>query len=370
MNRKKLLFLACDLSGYFLACLRALAGGGDVDVDVVHYPGDPDAPFELDAVPGVRFHAVARGDAAALEGAAGALVPDAVICSGWADPGYLRLCRRLKGRCRRVLVSDNPWQGTARQRLAALTGRSWLRRHFDAAWVAGPSQREYLRRLGYADHEISEGCYSCDVPFFRAEGDKAMAARSSALPKRFLYVGRYIAVKGVETLWPAFEAFTAEGASGWELWCAGRGDLRDRMPSLPNVRDVGFVQPRDIGSLVAGGGVFVMPSLDDHWGVAIQEFAAAGFPLVCSRKAMAATAFLREGFNGFYHEAGDAASLARALRQIASLPEAERVRMGKNSMNLAGQITPVIWCSIARQYLSDSLPAFRFDPGGVTEDPG
>jgi hypothetical protein len=34
--------------------------------------------------------------------------------------------------------------------------------------------------------------------------------------------------------------------------------------------------------------------------------------------------------------------------------------MGKTSTILAGQMTPVIWASIAREYLAGGWPAFRF----------
>jgi glycosyltransferase involved in cell wall biosynthesis len=353
------LFLACDLSGYFAACLRALASGENIDVHVVHYAGDAHAPFEFgEALPHTTFYVKNRYDRKALCDLAGSLKPGVIICSGWADKDYLAVCRRLKGSARNVLLFDNPWQATARQRVATVAGPFFLRRHFDACWVSGAPQREYAHRLGYRESEISEGCYSCDYELFLDAGRQAAAAKQAAFPRRFLYVGRYIRIKGVEELWAGWQLFCDAGNPGWELWCVGKGDLP--MPSIPSLRDFGFVQPREIAGFIEKTGVFVMPSHDDHWGVAVHEFAAAGFPLVCSRGAMAATAYLREGRNGAFHAPRDAASLAEAFRLMAALPAEKLLLMGKTSTILAGQMTPVIWASIVREYLAGGWPAFRF----------
>ena len=360
--RNKVLFLSCDLSGYYAACLRQLAKPGDLDIHVMHYPGDTNAPFEIKGeYPGTRFYVSTAYDNPGLERLVDSIAPHLIICSGWANRHYLHICRRMKGKARTVLLSDNHWRGTLRQQAATLAGPLILKRYFDACWVSGKPQRVYAQKLGFKDHEICEGCYSCDFDYFSTAGQQMAATRQNGIPKKFLYVGRYIRIKGVEELWKAYEEFCASGNAGWELWCVGKGNLRESQPRLDTLKDFGFVQPHEIAGFIEKAGVFVMPSHDDHWGVAIHEFAAAGFPLICSRGALAATAYLREGYNGTYHEPRNTASLAGAFRRIAALSDTELAYMGKNSTNLAGQMTPVIWSSIIREYLSDSLPVFRYD---------
>ena len=67
----------------------------------------------------------------------------------------------------------------------------------------------------------------------------------------------------------------------------------------PQIFHHGFLQQSELESFMKIKGVFIMPSHYDHWGVAVQEFSAAGFPLILSDKVGANCSFLRNGENGF-----------------------------------------------------------------------
>ncbi len=354
--------MACDLSGYLVACLRTLAGNPDTEVHVIHYAGDSNAPFRFETGrEPVTFHLKDHYPGEKLSALVREIAPHAVICSGWADKEYLRACRQVRHSARVILLFDNPWQGTFRQRLAALGGPLYLRRYFDGCWVAGQPQRRYARKLGFAEHEICEGCYSCDHAFFEKMYKQQDEGRLRDTPKVFLYVGRYIGIKGVTDLYRAFADFSKTDNQDWELWCVGMGD-DGPPPELDKVRDFGFRQPSELNEFIRKAGVFVMPSYDDHWGVAVHEFATAGFPLVCSDGVMASSAFLEDRYNGCLYPAGDIGGLTEAFRCISGLPAESLAAMGSRSTRLAAQMTPVIWSEIVNGYLSNGpLPVFRFD---------
>ncbi len=89
--------------------------------------------------------------------------------------------------------------------------------------------------------------------------------------------------------------------------------------------------------------VFVLPSRFEPWGVVVHEFAAAGMPLICSEEVGAATAFLKEGYNGYFFPAGQPSVLQQKLQKIGRLTPDELALMGKRSHQMAQHINPTNW---------------------------
>ncbi|MCX6297145.1 MAG: glycosyltransferase, partial [Bacteroidetes bacterium] len=90
-------------------------------------------------------------------------------------------------------------------------------------------------------------------------------------------------------------------------------------------------------------GVFVLPSHFEPWGVVIHEFASSGFPIICSDKVGAKTAFVENNYNGYIYESGNIKALkAVLLKMILASPE-KLLEMGEKSVEKAKQITPEIW---------------------------
>jgi glycosyltransferase involved in cell wall biosynthesis len=129
----------------------------------------------------------------------------------------------------------------------------------------------------------------------------------------------------------------------WELWCIGTGDRWEARVIHPQIKHIGFVQPGDMAEYVRQTGVFVLPSLIENWGVAVQELAAAGFPLICSERVGAASEFLQKGENGFLFHPQKKEELIAIFRQVITMTSEELNRMGKISHNQAQKITPETW---------------------------
>jgi glycosyltransferase involved in cell wall biosynthesis len=109
------------------------------------------------------------------------------------------------------------------------------------------------------------------------------------------------------------------------------------------VKNIGFVQPLQLAPWLEQTGVFILPAHYEHWGVAVHEFAAAGFPLLCSTTTSAATTFLEEGVNGFFTEPKSKASIREVLIKTIGLSDKQLADMGKKSTELAHRITPDTW---------------------------
>jgi glycosyltransferase involved in cell wall biosynthesis len=101
--------------------------------------------------------------------------------------------------------------------------------------------------------------------------------------------------------------------------------------------------------------VFVMPSRVEPWGVVLHEFAAAGFPVICSDAVGASEVFIKEGENGYIYEAGNIEALKMCLNQITSQPVNRLQEMGQNSVKLAMEITPDKWAKTVMALVSEKI---------------
>lgn len=339
---RKVLFLYSELASYVMACLSELASRPGIEIHVVHFPVNPEAPFQLSFPQHINFYDRSEFSSQGLGTFVRELNPALIYCSGWIDKEYLKVVRTLDLSIPVVLALDTPWQGTWRQRMAALLGSS-IRNGFTHAWVAGDKQREYAIRLGFTSIQILKGVYSCDLAFFNKINQETSLLKSTLLPRRFLYVGRYVESKGVQTLWDAFALLQQEHPNAWELWCAGTGPLKERFPKHPQIKDMGFVQPENMPSLLANSSVFVLPSFFEPWGVVVHEFAAAGFPMVCSDAVGATEKYLISGVNGFSFRSGDVVALKNTLHTITQMPTKELLAMAHKSVEFANRYGPTEW---------------------------
>ena len=160
----------------------------------------------------------------------------------------------------------------------------------------------------------------------------------------FLCVSRLSPEKGVDLLVRAFD-----GVQG-ELALVGDGPDRERVAVLagPNVRLLGRVEREELVDWYAAADAFVMPSRSETWGMAMQEAAAAGLPLVASEAPGASYDLIDDGVNGFRVPVEDVEALRAALVRVAT-DEGFRERARPRTLELARGYTPEAWAeSVAR----------------------
>ena len=103
------------------------------------------------------------------------------------------------------------------------------------------------------------------------------------------------------------------------------------------------MQPDELSKFIEQTGVFILPAYYEHWGVVVHEFAAAGFPLLCTSTTSAATTFLKDNYNGYVLKPKSTESILSALRKIIALSDKELLEMATNSVTLSSQVTPDTW---------------------------
>lgn len=346
MNNR-IVFLYTELAEYIKVCMDRLAASG-VEVHVFAYPVNPEAPFQFDFEnTDCAYYQRSDFSDSELAEKVKKLDPQAIVCSGWVDKGYLNVCRKMKKDCRTVLALDTQIEGGLKAQLSFSRAKALYRSIFTDAWVPGEPQLQYAKKLGFKTDRIFTGFYTADVSKW---GKLGAELPLKPFPKRFVFVGRYVDFKGVNELWDAFERIAG---SGWELFCAGQGILFPKRKEYPGIHHLGFVQPVDLDKFVAAGGVFILPSHKEPWGVVLHEFAAAGYPLISSSKVGAATAFLEPGKNGYLFEPGSTDELEKVLLAITELTDDTLIEMGRRSKELAARISIDSWLITARKILEN-----------------
>jgi len=344
----KLAICWTNISGYMAACWRALAGRPGIDVDVIAYADEhasSDTAFDGGMLAGIRHRLLAPGerdDATIVERLVRERHPDVVLVCGWGFPAYRRLSSvRGLAHVPFIMSMDTPWLGTARQTVTLPLKRRHVRRMV-AVLVAGERAAEHARRIGVAEGRIHKGVYAYDERLFHAGLLEERLTVPGGWPRRFLYVGRYVASKGVDVLLEGYAAYRRNVSDPWSLTCCGRGALGPQVAAAEGVTDLGFVQPGDQPAVLRDHGAFILPSRYEPWGVVLAEALASGLPAVCTTAVGAGVELLHPHSNGWLVPPGDPRAIAAALRRIHEQAD-ELPAMGRRAAAVAPGYAATVW---------------------------
>jgi glycosyltransferase involved in cell wall biosynthesis len=262
---------------------------------------------------------------------------DADICfvTGWAFDACNQFAAAARARGAPVVAMiDNRWRGDLRQRAGTIYFRHLSRPMFDYAWVPGASAARLCRSLGLPEHAVFQGLYGGDGTVFTPP---ATAVR----PPRIGFVGQLISRKGFDLLLAAFRQLR-EVAPEYELHAHGRGELAPLASRAPGVTLHPFAQPDVIADAMRSFRIFVMPSRDDNWPLALHEAALSGCTLVTTREVGNAQELIREA-NGVVIPSNSREALAAALRTVAAWSTEKHAAASIVSRRLAEPFGPARW---------------------------
>jgi 1,2-diacylglycerol 3-alpha-glucosyltransferase len=235
----------------------------------------------------------------------------------------------------RILMTESH-AATAKGTVFAAFAKRLLVSSFSAALVGGKPHTEYLLSLGFNSARIRDGYDCVENDFFAKE---AAVIRGQAdkfrdrycLPDNFfLSVARLVPKKNIGTLITAYVEYCNRVCEkALDLVIVGDGELaaklRQQCAALGHpVRDVShenftaettplsllgpsekpkvhFYGPRKINELptfFALARAFVLPSIEEEWGLVVNEAMASGCPVIVSERAGCAQDLLPEAFAG------------------------------------------------------------------------
>lgn len=151
---------------------------------------------------------------------------------------------------------------------------------------------------------------------------------------RMLFVGRLVKGKGLHLLFEALKR--VEGS--WQFTVAGDGPEREKLEALAaecgiadKVRFTGYLQREELTKLYARSDLFVLPTLDDCFGLVILEAMCAALPVVTTIYADGAPDLIEDGVSGVILDPNDPAALAGAIQKCMADPEYSRA-MGEKAL--------------------------------------
>lgn len=255
----------------------------------------------------------ARGIGAAL----GRLDPECVVSweYGPATWSAIAWCRRRR-RALVVFSELTPWSD-AELSPGRLRIHRLLAPRLPGFLVASSQGAERLAGLGVARERVEVALQSADLAPLLALPERP-AGRDG--PVRILVVGRLVADKNLGRLLEAFaEAGFDPGEA--ELVLCGSGPLDSELRALAGrlelpVRFLGAAAPAELPGLYGEADALALVSTYEPFGVAVREGAAAGLPLLCTRRAGAAGDVAIEGENALLVDPDSRAQIATALQRI------------------------------------------------------
>lgn len=265
--------------------------------------------------------------------------PDILLVCGWSEKKYLHVARYYKKKTNIPVVCpiDTQYIGRLKQILGFITAPFYVKKFYTHIWVPGVRQFHFASLMGFKPSQILLNSLTGNTKLFQQVD---IEAKKKDYPKTILFVGRYNKVKGLDILLKAWNSI--ENKNGWKIVLAGNGPLKDRLLNLPNVDVLDFQPQERLVELAQNSGVFVLPSVYEPWALVLQEFAAAGLPIICSDACGAASHMVINGFNGYTFKSKDIQDLKRRLLSIIKKDTEDLYRMSVRSRQLSYFTNPEI----------------------------
>lgn len=251
---------------------------------------------------------------------------DAVLIQGWNHYGYVEAAWRARRAGLKVLLRCEATDHVAasrglKRRLRELLIAQVLA-HTDHVLAIGTHNRDFFLKRSFPPERIGLAPYCVDNDYFRE------CARVADLEKLrtelgiqdgrpvILYASKLTARKNADLLLQAYAALPEPCPY---LLFVGDGELRgdlERMAAdrhLVDVRFLGFRNQSELPGYYALADIFVLPSVNETWGLVVNEAMNAGCAVIVTDQVGAAVDLVRYGENGFVVTPHDETALSAAL---------------------------------------------------------
>ncbi len=267
--------------------------------------------------------------------------PDAVMIYGWNFKSHLAAMRFFKNRIPVLFRGDSV--SIHHKGIKKIIRNWWLSRiyrNIDKALYTGKYNRQYFTEAGikedqlvYVPHAIDNKRFSTAVK----ENANEIAAKRKTLGINendivFLYAGKLDTNKNVQLLASVFHRLKLPAS---HLLIAGNGSdetvLKKTYAGNATIHFLPFQNQSHMPILYGVCDVFVLPSLTETWGLALNEAMACSKAIVASSGCGAAIDLIENGKNGYIFKSNDEASLENVLHKISG--EQNRLQeMGRYSL--------------------------------------
>ncbi|WP_414550967.1 glycosyltransferase family 4 protein [Anabaena sp. CCY 0017] len=250
--------------------------------------------------------------------------PDAVAIAGYARPSmFVTLLWCLWHGKPAILLSESTEYDEPRSWWKEKI-KKWLVTKYQAALVGGKPHKRYLVKLGMPSDAIFLGYDVVGNDVFHPNHVKCL---SCPLDKPFfLAINRFVKKKNLSFLLSAYAKYRQiVGSHAWDLVLSGDGELRSQLEEeIANhgIQDYvhlpGFLQQDQLLPYFAHASCFIHASIQEQWGLVINEAMAAGLPVLVSHRCGCYEDLIIEGVNGFGFDPKNIQQLTDLMLKMSS----------------------------------------------------
>jgi glycosyltransferase involved in cell wall biosynthesis len=270
------------------------------------------------------------------------IAPDIIFSPSTPFPSGMASIKYALRHGKKSIIMDDAWDRSDRRIWMIKKVKKTIHQSVDGAFIPAPSHASYYLNLGFSEDRLLYSVDVVDNDFYeriaietRREGDRWR--ETLKLPHRyFLFVGRFIERKGIDTMLDAYQRYRREQpVNSLSLVLVGDGDesykriVRER--AIPDVHFVGAKFGEDLARYYGLATAFVFPSVIETWGLVANEAMASHLPIIASDGCGCARTLVEENINGWTFDVGDAAGLAALMTRFSILTENQLVAMGARS---------------------------------------
>ena len=276
------------------------------------------------------------------------LNPDVIISHSTPFPSGMASIRYCLNHNKFVAMMDDAWEFSDRRGIIVTTVKRYIHQNVDAAFIPAPSHASYYLKMGFSEQQLVYGLDAVDNDWYALGSDEARRNQKELrlrleLPQRyFLFVGRLIKRKGLETLLAAYRKYR-ENAVGnpWSLVLVGEGKELPAYRAFSKDTDGIIFAGAQFGKALlnyyALASAFVLPSKVETWGLVVNEAMASGLPSIISDRCGAGKAMIRNDVNGWLFPPGDVYRLSDILRVVSAKNDGELRDIGARARQSVDQ---------------------------------
>lgn len=224
-----------------------------------------------------------------------------LVVGGWDLPEFwLLTC--LSPKNKNALALESSCFESRTRGFKALIKKIFLQR-IDLVFCSGQPHQQLLQQLAYE----GKSCKTLGVGIFHY---LPWIPQAKTFTGKFLYVGRLAQEKNVALLMQAFKELPQ-----FSLTIIGQGPLTSHLASIcpSNVKMVGHVPNKELGTWYQQHDVFILPSQAEPWGLVVEEALYFGLPVLASHQVGCAVDLIQAHQAGILFDPHKVKSLCEAI---------------------------------------------------------
>lgn len=221
--------------------------------------------------------------------------PDIIITSGYDSLAYWEAFLYCKFFRKKFIL----WNGTTLLSASGMSGlfkilKKIIVKGADRYIAYGTKAKEYLEYLGAKPKDIFIALNTVDIDFFVPKTLKYRMSLEFVKERKkypkilLLYVGQLIKRKGIEQVLKALSILRDDDLG---IIIVGSGPEEDCLKNfcqknkLSNIFFIGFHQQNELPKYYALADILILPSINEVWGLVVNEALACGLFVLCSKYA-------------------------------------------------------------------------------------